>query len=59
MMVGTPEQIVDRLMHLSAMGVDGVVLSWVNYEEELAQWIREVLPVMEQAGLRRAYVAMG
>ena len=32
MLVGTPEQIVDRLMHLSAMGVDGVVLSWVNYD---------------------------
>jgi alkanesulfonate monooxygenase SsuD/methylene tetrahydromethanopterin reductase-like flavin-dependent oxidoreductase (luciferase family) len=56
LLIGTPEQIVDRLMHLSDMGLDGVVLSWVNYEQELAQWIRDVLPVMEQAGLRRAYV---
>ena len=47
---------VDRLMHLTAMGLDGVVLSWVNYEAELAYWISDVLPVMEQAGLRRPYV---
>jgi hypothetical protein len=32
------------------------VLSWVNYEAELAYWISNVLPVMEQAGLRRPYV---
>jgi hypothetical protein len=47
---------VDRLMHLSAMGLDGVVLSWVNYEAELAYWISDVLPLMAQAGLRRPYV---
>jgi len=47
---------VERLMHLTAMGLDGVVLSWVNYEAELAYWISDVLPVMEQAGLRRPYV---
>jgi hypothetical protein len=46
---------VDRLLHLSAMGLDGVVLSWVNYEAELAYWISDVLPLMEQAGLRRPY----
>ncbi len=38
------------------MGLDGVVLSWVNYQAELAYWISDVLPVMEQAGLRRPYV---
>jgi hypothetical protein len=43
-------------MHLTAMGLDGVVLSWVNYEAELAYWISDVLPLMAQAGLRRPYV---
>ena len=37
------------------MGLDGVVLSWVNYEAELAYWISDVLPVMEQAGLRKPF----
>jgi len=57
LLVGTPEQIVDRLIHLTEMGLDGVVLSWVNYEAELAHWISDVLPVMEQAGLRRPYAS--
>ena len=35
---------------------DGVALSWVNYEAELAYWISDILPVVEQAGLRRPYV---
>jgi alkanesulfonate monooxygenase SsuD/methylene tetrahydromethanopterin reductase-like flavin-dependent oxidoreductase (luciferase family) len=56
LLIGTPEQMVERLMHLAAMGLDGVVLSWVNYEAELAYWISDVLPIMEQAGLRRPYV---
>jgi dimethylsulfone monooxygenase len=51
-LVGTPEQIVTRLAEFSAAGADGIVLSWVNYEEGLHTWIRDVLPLMEQAGLR-------
>ena len=51
-LVGTPEQIVDELRKLSADGVDGLVLSWVNYQHELRQFIAEVLPLLEQAGLR-------
>lgn len=51
-LVGTPEQVVDELRKLSADGLDGVVLSWVNYQHELRQFIAEVLPLLEQAGLR-------
>ena len=47
---------IQPLQPLTAMGLDGVVLSWVNYEAELAYWLSDVLPVMEQAGLRRPYV---
>ena len=32
--------------------VDGVVLSWVDYHDELRRWITEVMPLLEQAGLR-------
>ena len=51
-LVGTPEQIVDELRKLSADGLDGLVLSWVNYQHGLRQFIAEILPLMEQAGLR-------
>jgi hypothetical protein len=39
------------------MGVDGCLISWVNYKDELQQWIDEVLPLMEQAGQRQRYRA--
>ena len=51
-LVGTPEQIVDGLEILTKMGVDGCLISWVNYKDELRQWIDDVLPLMEQAGQR-------
>src|SRR6516225_6451502 len=49
-LVGTAEQIVDELGKLADIGVDGCLISWVRYKEELAQWNEEVLPLMVQAG---------
>lgn len=31
------------------------MLSWVNYGEELAYWVAEVQPLLEQAGLRQPF----
>ena len=53
-MVGTPAQIVAQIEHLSAMGVDGLLISWLDYLGECRQWIDQVLPLMEAAGLRRS-----
>lgn len=53
-LVGTPDHIVDQMIQLSAMGVDGILLSWVDYLGECRQWIDEVMPLMVQAGLRAA-----
>jgi alkanesulfonate monooxygenase SsuD/methylene tetrahydromethanopterin reductase-like flavin-dependent oxidoreductase (luciferase family) len=54
-LVGTAEQIVDELGKLAEIGVDGCLISWVRYKEELAQWNKEVLPLMVQAGLRAPF----
>jgi len=51
-LIGTPEQITDTLGELSRTGIDGIVVSWVNYQAELRQWIAEVMPLLVQAGLR-------
>ncbi|MGZ0187684.1 MAG: LLM class flavin-dependent oxidoreductase [Alphaproteobacteria bacterium] len=51
-LVGTPESVVEDMRRLSAMGVDGILLSWLDYLEEGRQWIDQVLPLMESAGLR-------
>lgn len=51
-LVGTADHIAGELESLSAIGIDGVVLSWVDYRAGLDQFGRAVLPRLEQAGLR-------
>lgn len=51
-LVGTAEQIVDKLLALSKLGMDGVLLSWLDYSAGVDQFGEEILPLMKQAGLR-------
>ncbi len=51
-LVGTPEQIVSSMVELSEAGLDGLALSWVNYDEGLQQMENDILPLMAKAGLR-------
>jgi FMNH2-dependent dimethyl sulfone monooxygenase len=52
-LVGTADRIVDELQKLSRIGIDGILLSWVDYIDGLDRWQRDVMPRLEQAGLRR------
>jgi alkanesulfonate monooxygenase SsuD/methylene tetrahydromethanopterin reductase-like flavin-dependent oxidoreductase (luciferase family) len=54
-LVGTPEQIVDALINLSKAGVDGLNMTFVNYQDELGRVVGQVIPLMEQAGLREPF----
>jgi hypothetical protein len=38
---------------IAALGADGIMLNWVNYEEGITTWSREVMPRLEASGLRR------
>jgi alkanesulfonate monooxygenase SsuD/methylene tetrahydromethanopterin reductase-like flavin-dependent oxidoreductase (luciferase family) len=51
-LIGTSEQIVEGLARLSALGLDGVVVSWPRYIEDMRTFQRETLPLLKQAGLR-------
>lgn len=51
-LVGTAEQVVDGLLAFSNAGLDGVTLSWIDYEAGLRHFESELLPMMRQAGLR-------
>jgi alkanesulfonate monooxygenase SsuD/methylene tetrahydromethanopterin reductase-like flavin-dependent oxidoreductase (luciferase family) len=53
-LVGTPEQVVEKLLALAGAGIDGTALHWPDYEAGLTYFNRNVLPLMEQAGLRKA-----
>jgi len=52
--VGTPSQVADEIHALSEAGVDGLCLTWFNYEVGMPYFIREVLPLLEKRGLRQA-----
>jgi dimethylsulfone monooxygenase len=51
-LIGTPEQIVDGFSVLLDIGLDGTVLSWAQYEAGMRAFQSDVLPLMQQAGLR-------
>lgn len=51
-LVGTPEQVTDKLIELSSTGIDGTLLTMVDYNAELPYWNEKVMPLLEQAGLR-------
>ena len=51
-LIGTKEQIVDGLATMSRLGLDGVVVSWPRYIEDMRTFQRETLPLIKQAGLR-------
>jgi len=52
-LVGTAEQIVEKIQELANIGVDGAGLVWVNFEAGIDQFAKKVVPLMVQAGLRR------
>jgi alkanesulfonate monooxygenase SsuD/methylene tetrahydromethanopterin reductase-like flavin-dependent oxidoreductase (luciferase family) len=50
--VGTREQVVDRLTMLSKAGLDGVLVAFPRYEEGLRDFRDKTYPLLKQAGLR-------
>ena len=53
-LIGTKEQIVDGLIALSRMGLDGVLLSWPRFEAGMREFRDVTYPLLKQAGLRDA-----
>jgi alkanesulfonate monooxygenase SsuD/methylene tetrahydromethanopterin reductase-like flavin-dependent oxidoreductase (luciferase family) len=51
-LVGTPEQIVDRLSEIKRAGIDGMLLGFHDYAKELPFFEERVMPLLIQQGLR-------
>ena len=51
-LVGTPEQVVDGMIEMARAGFDGLTLSWVDYDEGIAQYCDQLRPLLIQAGMR-------
>lgn len=50
--VGSREQVVDSLTALSRTGLDGVLLSWPRYVEDMRRFQQHTYPLLVEAGLR-------
>lgn len=50
--VGTPDQVAERLVELHAAGADGISLSWPDFDEGLAQMEELIIPRLIEAGVR-------
>lgn len=54
---GNEQDIARSLELLSELGIDGLLLSWLDYEGGLRQFGETVLPLLEDAGLRKKVAA--
>jgi alkanesulfonate monooxygenase SsuD/methylene tetrahydromethanopterin reductase-like flavin-dependent oxidoreductase (luciferase family) len=54
-LIGTAHSIAQQLAEISRVGIDGVIMTWVDYIDGLDRFNREVLPLLEQAGLRKPF----
>lgn len=55
--LGSAEEIADKLCEISERGIDGVLLSWFDFEDGLNRFNEEVLPILEKRGLRDVFVS--
>ncbi len=52
-LIGTPEQVTQKIIDLSNTGIDGSLITMVDYNQEIPYWNERVMPLLEQAGLRK------
>jgi len=52
-LVGDARKIAAELARMSRAGIDGVIMTWLDYIDGVKRFARDVLPLLEQAGLRQ------
>jgi alkanesulfonate monooxygenase SsuD/methylene tetrahydromethanopterin reductase-like flavin-dependent oxidoreductase (luciferase family) len=52
-LIGSPAQVGAQIAALSDAGVDGLCMTFMNYERGLGQFVAEVLPLLESSSIRR------
>jgi len=51
-MVGTADQVADILILLQSAGINGMLMTFLDYDEGLLEVAESIIPRLEQAGLR-------
>ena len=57
-LVGDARKIGKELEGMSRAGIDGVIMTWLDYIDGVKRFARDVLPLLEEAGLRRPFVKL-
>lgn len=47
--------ITEQFQRYSDLGIDGICLTWLDYKSGLDEFLQDVLPRMEEAGLRQPH----
>ncbi|MBF6569005.1 MAG: LLM class flavin-dependent oxidoreductase [Candidatus Binataceae bacterium] len=50
--IGNPDQVAQMFKRIHDAGLDGIIISFVNYLDELPYFAQEVLPRLERMGIR-------
>ncbi|CAI2426547.1 dimethyl sulfone monooxygenase SfnG [Serratia ficaria] len=53
-LIGTPQQIAERIIALKDAGVDLMLLAFLHFQEEVEFFGREVIPLVRELERRRA-----
>lgn len=59
MLVGTADDIAAQLTAYADAGLDGVLLTWVDFMDGLARFNRDTMPLLERRGLRQPFAGFG
>jgi FMNH2-dependent dimethyl sulfone monooxygenase len=54
-MVGSAIDIADQITALSELGIDGILLSWFDFDDGVKRFAEEVMPLLEKRGLREPF----
>lgn len=54
LVIGDPKQVAEKLLMLHEVGFAGTAVSFVDYIKEFPYFRDEVMPLLEQAGIRRS-----
>ena len=54
-LIGDAQKVAEELQAISRAGIDGVIMTWVDYIDGVKRFAEQVLPLLEQAGLRKRF----
>jgi alkanesulfonate monooxygenase SsuD/methylene tetrahydromethanopterin reductase-like flavin-dependent oxidoreductase (luciferase family) len=54
-LIGDAQKIAAELEAISRAGIDGVIMTWIDYIDGVKRFAEDVLPLLEKAGLRKRF----